>query len=216
MPTRAELEWWQRTVGATPDGKPGPETFARTVAFLRALERDEQPTSPGTPDALARAGRRDAIVAWAESFLTEGPPGGRAMRGELDPVARVWPYVCPAFARPELRHTKSWCGGFALLAWKSCLPACAAWVWRDGVGFLGPYGVHTVALPEPGDVRVSKYAEGSTDVVWHHSIVTRVLGDGRVETVDGNTLAFPREGVTRRTVALIRDGVAYYSAAVYL
>jgi hypothetical protein len=208
MPTRADLEWWQRTVGAAPDGKPGPETFARTITYLRALERDEQPTNPGTPDALAvaeaRAARRAAIVAWAEARV-----------GELDPLD-VWRVVCPAFAYPAARSTISWCGGFALLAWRSCLPACSAWVWRPSVGFVGPYGVHTVGLPEPGDIRVSKYAENSAAVVWHYSIVVRVNGDGTVDTIDGNTMRAPREGVTRRTVALLRDGVTYYSAAAYL
>lgn len=209
LPPLEDLRYWQRTVGAAPDGKPGPETFARTIAFLRALERDEQPTSPGTPDALAaadiRAARRNAIVAWCEARV-----------GELDPVTAVWPTVCPAFATAASRHAIAWCGGFALLAWRSCLPACSAWVWRQGVGFVGPYGVRTVSLPEPGDIRVSKYGDDGRAVLWHHAVVVRVLGDGRVETVDGNTMPYPREGVTRRRVPVHAPGVTYYSAAAYL
>ena len=69
----------------------------------------------------------------------------RSWIGPCDPVTQVWPFVCPELARPEYRHTKSWCQGWACLVWKRTLPKCASWMFVHGKGFAGVYAVRTVA-----------------------------------------------------------------------
>lgn len=197
MPPRADLEYWQRTVGATPDGKPGPETFARTVAYLRALKQDEQPTSPGTPDAIASAGStaRARVVAWAEARL-----------GAADPDA-IWraansPHMC---GNPG---GISWCGGFTLAGLVQNLPACRDWSWGTGknTGFALPKKLPVTSAPMPGDVVIwrrvppgyagKRYSSGSTTDTWHHAFFVRAEGT-HIHTIDGNVLPAPSEGIDR-------------------
>jgi hypothetical protein len=210
----------QRAVGATPDGAIGPKTMAALAAFV-AGRPDEQPTMPATPRAMSEAEARSRVVAWSLARV-----------GELDPVTEVWPGICDAFANAACRHTKAWCGGFVLRAWRDNLPGCAGWTWQGG--FALQYGVKRVSTPEPGDLRISQYVEPYWDgkgylvrpadasvQIWHHSLVTRVRGDGKLDTCDGNTLQGFRdgkqlEGVTTRTVSLIANGVSYYSMAAYV
>jgi hypothetical protein len=212
----------QRRLGVVDDGALGPVTISSLLyALADILPEAEQPTQPATPRAMSEAEARARVVAWALARV-----------GELDPVTEVWPGICDDFAVPACRHTKAWCGGFVLRAWRDNLPGCAGWKW-DG-GFALQYGVKRVGTPDAGDLRISQYVEPYYDArgylirpadasvqIWHHSLVTRVRGDGNLDTVDGNTLQGFRngkqlEGVTTRTVPIIGTGVAYYSMAAYV
>jgi hypothetical protein len=191
----------QRRADAYPDGAWGPKT---TAAFLNQLEAEEAPTDPGTPFSIAE--RRVPIVSFAEAHV-----------GDMDPVW-LWNAVgCPELARPEYRHTKSWCGGFALLCWKSTLPKCAGWVWNasggSSGGFLGPHGVRIVSLPEPGDVAYWPTLNGET---VHHYAIVRFVRDGFVYTVDGNVTRAPSERVELRDRSIVHTRPVFYSAGAYL
>jgi hypothetical protein len=122
-------------------------------------------------------------------------------RGELGPQDpdKYWAVVCPALVGHE--HTIAWCGGFALWCLREAGLTDLSWV--VGKGFVGH--LRSTALPEPGDVAVF----GAP--LWHHAIVTG-FGDGHVETIDGNTMPFPLEGVTAKRHP-ITPAAAFYSIA---
>jgi hypothetical protein len=129
MPTSIEeLQAWQRVVGVTPDGKPGPATFAATVAWFRD---HGYIAPPSLPDSA-----RERVVAIARGELGEQSPD------------KYWALVCPALmGRP---HEVSWCGGFAL--WCLRTAGLCDWNWKVGSGFLEVRGLPKVSIPEPGDV----------------------------------------------------------------
>jgi hypothetical protein len=192
----------QRQFGADPDGALGKETIAR---LLDALERDgEAPTEPGTPDA--KAASRSMIVRTAASFA-----------GDVDPVTEVWAYVCPELARPEYRHSKSWCGGWALLVWKCALPKCATWMWdasgKASLHFSKRYGVKLTQHPEPGDIAYWPTLNGKT--IHHYAIVRELAGD-LIYTYDGNVTIAPSERVEPRTRSFAATKPAFFSAADFL
>lgn len=178
-PTTAELQAWQRVVGATADGKPGPDTFARTVAWFR---------DHGfiAPPVIATSGR-DAVVN--EALLHVG------QWSEKD-VDDLWREVgCPDFAGHW--HDKAWCGGFALRCLRRALGV--NWTWKDQVGFAIPHGMPQVSLPEVGDV--AYFAKNS-----HYAIV-QAVGNGHVALINGNGMTAPAEGVVINSKPLLaRDG----------
>jgi hypothetical protein len=122
-----DFKAWQRVVGAKDDGRPGPLTFAATVAWLR--ERGH--IAPALIPTEARA----RVVAFAVAEL-----------GNADPE-RYYPEACPAYVGTG--DSKQWCGVFAL--WCLRRAGLTTKLWRDGVGFAYGYLPH-VPLPEPGDV----------------------------------------------------------------
>jgi hypothetical protein len=124
----ADLQAWQRVVGATVDGNPGPETFARTVAWFRDHGYIAPPTLPS--EARAR------VVALAAGEL-----------GDQDPD-KYWRLVQPALMGHP--HDVAWCGGFAL--WCLRTAGLCDWSWKVGSGFLEVKGMPKVQLPEPGDI----------------------------------------------------------------
>jgi len=103
--------------------------------------------------------------------------------GVQDPD-RFWREVCPAFIGHP--HEVSWCGGFAL--WCLREAGLCDWNWIPGKGFLFRLGV--AKDPSPGDI---VYLADLS----HHAVVEEVLGD-MVVTIDGNTMPYPVEGVTRK------------------
>lgn len=174
----------------------------------------------GTPDDGDPGPRTfAATVEWLRAHGFIAPPAlplearsrvvaiARGELGEQDPD-KYWRVVCPALMGHP--HDVSWCGGFAL--W--CLHAAGLTQqpWKQGLGFAEVIPLRKVQLPEPGDIAV--YARN-----WHHAIVER-CANGRVYTIDGNSMPSPREGVVAHdgiggnpAPRPITDAFAYYSIA---
>jgi hypothetical protein len=182
MTSIEDLQAWQRVVGATPDGKPGPKTFAATVAWFRYHGYIAPPT---LPDAA-----RERVVAIARGEL-----------GEQNP-SKYYAEAAPIYLGTK-PNEKSWCGVFAL--WCLRRAGLTDWTWKDGVGFVfdgKTQRLPSVSLPEPGDI--AYFARNQ-----HYAIVERVE-NGFVHTIDGNAKTTPDEGVeTRRRP--IGEAAAYYS-----
>lgn len=142
MTNPEDIQAWQRIVGATPDGNPGPATFAATVGWFRAHGYIAPPTLPA--DARAR------VVAIAQAEL-----------GDQDPD-KYWRLVCPALMGHP--HDVAWCGGFAL--WCLRTAGLCDWSWKIGSGFLEVKGLPKVSLPEPGDI--GYLAKGAHHFVVDH------------------------------------------------
>jgi hypothetical protein len=183
-PTDAEIKAWQAVVGAKPDGSFGPKTIAATIEWAKNHGWIMPPKI--TLDA------RQRVVSIALSFL-----------GEQDPNI-FYRDAAPQYADRGQEHTTSWCGIF----WLSCLrrAGLTTKTWITGRGFAYGY-LPTVSIPEPGD-----------GVYWgmtknqHYAVVEHVE-NGRVYTLDGNTMTAPKEGVTARSHelgALPKDG-CYFS-----
>ncbi len=124
------------------------------------------------PPAIQSA-HRSQVVAIAAGEL-----------GEQNP-AKYYQTVAPMYLGTK-PNEKAWCGVFAL--WCLNQAGVADWTWVDGKGFL--YRLPTTGLPEPGDIAYFTHLS-------HHAIVERV-GNGKVYTIDGNTMTAPKEGVTRK------------------
>jgi len=127
-PSPSDLMAWQKIVGAAADGKPGPETFRRTVEWFRDHGWIAPPPLPS--DARAR------VVALARGELGEQNPD------------KYWSVVQPGLMGHA--HDISWCGGFAL--WCLRMAGLCDWNWKIGSGFLEVKGLPKVSLPEPGDI----------------------------------------------------------------
>ncbi len=124
----ADIQAWQRIVGAAPDGNPGPATHAATIAWFRDHGYIKPPALPS--DARAR------VVAIAQGEL-----------GDRDPD-KYWRLVQPALMGHP--HDVAWCGGFAL--WCLRMAGLCDWSWKIGSGFLEIKGLPKISLPEPGDI----------------------------------------------------------------
>lgn len=147
-----------------------------------------------TPETGEAIDVRARVVARARSFLG---PNGEPKDQDPNIFFRI---AAPQFADKGHEHNIAWCGIFAL----SCLKLeglAPDITWTTGKGFV--YHLHNVPLPEPGDVVVF----GAP--LWHHAIVESVA-DGKVHTIDGNVIPFPREGCGAR-VRPIDAGVQFYS-----
>jgi hypothetical protein len=157
----------------------------------------EPKTNPGTPDSkrLARmAGRtgeeldalhptRAAILEWAEKWI-----------GECNPD-EIWTLANSPHMRGDPSGI-SWCGGFTLAGLVQNVPACRAWSWQRS-GFVLARGLPVVSSPEPGDIAIwRKVPPAGVSDTWHHAFVESTK-DGFVESIDGNVLRAPREGVAR-------------------
>jgi hypothetical protein len=140
---------------------------------------------------------REAVVAWALSQV-----------GDRDPN-EYYRVVAHQFADKGAEHSVSWCGVFALAALRAC--GLCDWTWSSRAsepGFV--WRLPVVAFPEKGDIAVFRKGADGRDV-WHHAIVKHVE-NGRADTVDGNVLPYPREGVAERTRP-IDANVTFYSIA---
>lgn len=141
---------------------------------------------------------RDRYVAWALSQL-----------GERDP--NEYFRICAKdFANKRLEHTKSWCGIFALAGLRVCNFCDWEWSLRPSEpGFV--YRLPRVSFPEKGDIAVFQKGADGKDI-WHHAIVKRAPEKGYVETIDGNVLLYPKEGVAERK-RYIDSNASFYSIA---
>lgn len=126
MVSMDEIKAWQRAVGADPDGKPGPKTYAATVTWLR----DRGHIAPQATTEVGRA----RVVQIARSQLGQGDP---------DVYYRD---AAPQFLGSRSTH---WCGVFAL--WCLRRAALTDRTWVTGKGFAYGY-LPIVSLPEPGDI----------------------------------------------------------------
>lgn len=191
--TELDLRDWQTAVGVKPDGDPGPLTFAATVNTLRA--RGMMPSQP--PLAVMVPGGRSRVVE-----IALGELGPRRTAKDQDPQKYIRDAAPIYIGQPP--NAKAWCGIF----WLWCLrqAGLTAKTWVDGKGFAYGY-LPTVSIPEPGD---GMYFGGTLS---HYAVVERVA-NGRVYTIEGNTLPRPREGVTYREHpinAVTPGGGCYFS-----
>lgn len=180
MASIREIKAWQGLVGAAMDGKPGPNTFEQTIAWLADrghIERDPPPPVLGAGIVEPRA----RVVAIA---LGELGPGGMAK--DQDPQRYIREVAPVYIGQPP--NAKAWCGIF----WLWCLfkAGLTSKQWVDGKGFASGY-LPTVSIPEPGD---GMYFGKPL----HHYAVVRRVASGRVYTVEGNSLGSPREGVSAK------------------
>lgn len=197
-PSLADIKAWQAAVGATPDGNPGNQTFQKTIEFLRIEGLLDIPTKSDAPQSRNEARKR--IVDWA--LLQEGD------RNPDD----YWRLVCPTLMGNP--HTKAWCGGFALCAWKLNVARCADWNWKDGVGFLYRYeGPKIVSIGEPGDIAYWPTLDGAA--LHHYAIVKEVVG-GFVHSIDGNQGYAPIEKVAQRKRSITDSKPVFYSVGALL
>jgi hypothetical protein len=181
---KSDLEDWQRWAGVTPDGDPGPVTFAATVRKLRA-----QGVFGGgvpAPERPSLAAARARVVRIATEELNGGT------EAEQDPQRYIRDAAPQYIGQPP--NAKAWCGIFAL--WCLRQAGLTTKLWADGKGFAYGY-LPIVRLPEPGDIA---YHGGALS---HYCVVARVesVPGSRaiVHTIDGNVLRAPREGVARRS-----------------
>lgn len=150
------------------------------------------------PDETGEAiDARARLVAWARGEL-----------GEQDPN-KYYRSAAPQFADKGAEHSVSWCGVFVLAGLREC--GLTDWQWETGRGFV--YRLAKTADPQPGDVAVFQKGASGKDL-WHHAIVASV-DSGAVNTVDGNVLPAPREGVAERRRA-IDSNATFYSIAQLL
>lgn len=153
---------------------------------------------------------RARVVARASSYL--GADGSPCVQ---DPN-EFFRLAAPGFADKGLEHARAWCGIFCLAVLR--LEGVAAELrWYTGERVNGDerrYGfvfeLATTKLPKPGDVAVFRKGTDGKDL-WHHAIV-EYCEAGKVHTIDGNVLPFPKEGCSRR-VRPIDSNVAFYSIA---
>lgn len=130
--------------------------------------------------------------------------------GEQNPH-KYYRICAPQFAdKPGTERTISWCGIFCLAGLRT-LNLCD-WEWVTGKGFV--YRLRYTAFADQGDIAVFRKGANGRDL-WHHAIVARPTKNGYVETVDGNVLISPREGVAERKRPL-DSNVTFYSIASLL
>lgn len=118
----------------------------------------------------------------------------RGELGEQDPD-KYWHVVQPGLVGH--RHDVSWCGGFAL--WCLRQARLCDWDWVIGKGFL----FHLPATHEPKAGDIAYFGNLS-----HHAIV-ELVQDGKLHSIDGNTMPYPKEGVTAKTRDLSQVTVFY-------
>lgn len=155
------------------------------TGHLPPLELDDLDETGEAIDARRR------VLAVAETQL-----------GDQDPD-KYWSLVCPELMGNP--HKVAWCGGFAL--WCLREAGLCEWPWVVWKGPGTPSGFLYRLLPtrdpKPGDIAYF-------DHLQHHAIVRSVSG-GFVDTIDGNALPAPREGVVEKTHPV--TGCTFYSIA---
>ena len=138
---------------------------------------------------------RAALVRWALGEL-----------GVQDPN-KYFRVACVEFADRGLEHEKSWCGIFVLAGLHAL--GLVDWQWSTDPrrpGFV--FRLTVTRDPQPGDVAVFRVGRDGKDV-WHHAIVEYVR-NGRVYTIDGNVMMYPKEGVMTKERP-IDSNVTFYS-----
>jgi hypothetical protein len=170
--------------------------------------------SPGAPSRLEEAppellrlpltgealDARARLLAWATAQI-----------GEQDPNT-YFQAAAPQFG-PAERHSIAWCGIFALAGLRATgIVDGPEWLWETGKGFLnrrdaaGKLLFTRTGVPQaPGDIML---LPGPS---WHHCIV-HSWRDGMCNTLDGNTLPFPKEGVAARRRPIL-GAFGFYSLA---
>jgi hypothetical protein len=141
-PTPGDIKAWQRVVGATEDGDPGPETQRLTIEWLRARGHLMPPAI--VPETRSR------VVAIA-----------RAELGEQDPQKYIRDAAPIYIGQPP--NAKAWCGIFALWCYRKAGLTTKQWI--DGRGFAHGY-LPIVSLPEPGDL--AYYSSGQHYAIVEH------------------------------------------------
>jgi hypothetical protein len=186
--TDEEIRRWQRLVGTPDDARPGTRTFEATISWLAQRGYIEREAAP--PDVVIRS--RASVVAYA-----------RAELGEQDPN-KYFREVAPQFIGQP--HTIAWCGIF----WLWCLHQAGLTdhKWVTGLGFASGY-LPVVSIPEPAD---GMYFGSPRQ---HYAVVERVI-NGKVYTIEGNTMLAPKEGVTAKEYPITseefrRNGGCYFS-----
>lgn len=134
---------------------------------------------------------RARVVAIAEAEI-----------GEQDPD-KYWKEVCPDLCGHP--HRIAWCGGFAL--WCLRTAGLTNWDWYiyQGPGSPSGFLFHLLPTedPKPGDIAYF-------DHMQHHAIVKEVNWP-YVDTIDGNSMASPKEGVTAKTHNTAEERITFYS-----
>ncbi len=148
---------------------------------------------------------RARLVAWALSQVGDQKPH------------KYYEICAPQFLGTK-PNDKSWCGVFALAGLHECGLCPADWTWSDRAsepGFV--WRLRVTAFPEAGDIMVKrKGADGVRDL-WHHAIVKAPPVGGFVQTIDGNVLIAPREGVAERRRPVESPALmTFYSIATLL
>lgn len=191
-----DIKACQRIIGAFPDGDFGKKSEDALIGYFRAngLLNANPPIVRTAPAEI-----RQRIVARALSEVGDARPD------------MYWAEVCPDFVGKP--HSIAWCGGFALWCYVQEVPACAAWTWKPGVGFVFRYGMRIVSLPEPGDLVYWEHLSGRK--IDHYAIV-RDVKDGIVYSIDGNQGIAPRERVEERDRSIVHTKPVFFSIGAFL
>ena len=137
---------------------------------------------------------RDLVVYSAITLL------GDYVTGSPE-VYDIWRDVLPPEWTDAQVHqyakTKSWCGGLALRSLR--LGGVTDAHWKDGIGFIGPLGLHVTHKPQPGDIAVKERP------FQHHMVVQVYNGPSDWWDCAGNT---PTAAQHHHTSI---DGITFYS-----
>jgi len=107
----------------------------------------------------------------------------RLAEADVGPLDRVklaaWWQLCGITPMPDPgKRWGQWCGVFVLAHLKLASIGEGA-TWHVGIGFIDPYKLPRIAVPEPGDVLY-------VNEPWRHHAIVRTVADGVAYTVDGN------------------------------
>jgi len=137
---------------------------------------------------------RDLVVYSAVTLI------GPYVKGSPE-VYDIWRDVCdPHWTDDQVRQyakTREWCGGFALHALR--LGKVTDAHWKDGIGFIGPLGLHVTHTPQPGDIAVKEHPFA------HHMVVEFWNNPGDWGDIAGNTPTAARHH------HVSSDGITFYS-----
>ncbi len=132
--------------------------------------------------------------------------------GPQDPN-KYYRICAPQFADKGAEHSVSWCGIFYLAGLVE--NGLCAWQWSTRRSEPGiAWRLRKVAFPDVGDLVIFQKGADHTRDLWHHAFVRRPPANGLVDTVDGNVLIAPAEGVATRTRSILpTQEVTFYSIA---
>lgn len=142
---------------------------------------------------------RDKIIYAANTLL------GDYSKGSPE-VYEIWRAVLPeGWQNEQVREyakTKAWCGGFALYCLH--LGGATKHPWIDGIGFIGPLGLHVTSKPQPGDIAVKAHPFA------HHMVVEFYNSADDWGDLAGNTPTAARHHHQSS------DGITFYSISKLL
>jgi len=157
-----DLKDWQSVVGTTPDGDPGPLTFAATVAWLRDRGHLKPPALPTEfRSRVCEIARSELGIQDPQKYIRDAAP----MYAGLPPNA------------------KAWCGIFALWCYRQA--GLTSKIWVDGKGFAEGY-LPKVQLPEPGDL--AYYTKGQHSAIverFADGYVYTIDGNAKTAPLEG-------------------------------